>query len=74
MLYLDRKHREAVMIGDDIRISIEAIESPGPLGGAGTVRIGIDAPKDVLILRQELHDATRRDKKRVPIAPEAKDA
>ena len=47
MLSLTRKTDEAIMIGHNIRVTVTEI-------GQGRVRIGIDAPKDVLILRSEL--------------------
>jgi carbon storage regulator len=47
MLVLSRKTNDAILIGDEITIKI--IEVRG-----GGVRIGIDAPKDVGILRAEL--------------------
>lgn len=47
MLVLSRKSQETIKIGDDIEIRI--IEVKGD-----TVRIGIDAPKSVDILRGEL--------------------
>lgn len=47
MLVLSRLAGERIMIGDDIIIEVRDI-------GRGKVRLGIDAPKDVLILRSEL--------------------
>lgn len=47
MLVLSRKPGEAIRIGEDIEISI--IEVRGD-----TVRIGIDAPRNVPIFRKEL--------------------
>ena len=51
MLVLSRKKFESVRIGDNIRISIQRI---GPV----SVRIGIEAPRDVRVVRGELtvHD------------------
>ncbi len=49
MLILGRKEKETIMIGNDVTISIENITK-------GMVKIGIDAPKDVIILRGELKD------------------
>ncbi len=47
MLVLSRKKGETIVINNDIKITI--IESRGPV-----VRIGIEAPKEVLVLRGEL--------------------
>jgi carbon storage regulator len=50
MLVLARKTDQAILLGDGIRIVV--------LGVSGDrVRIGIEAPRDVPILRQELRDA-----------------
>ena len=49
MLVLTRKAGEGIIIGDDITLKI--IELKG-----GGVRIGIDAPKNKKIYRQELYD------------------
>ena len=47
MLVLARKEGQKIMIGDDIEIKIIDI-------GSNVVRIGIEAPKDVLVSREEL--------------------
>ncbi len=52
MLVLKRKVGDSLLIGDDISIKIVSIDPNGK------VNIGIDAPKDVLILRSELKQAT----------------
>ena len=49
MLVLTRKTGEGIVIGDDITVRI--IESKG-----GNIRIGIDAPKNKKIYRQEVYD------------------
>lgn len=51
MLILTRKTNECIEIGDDIEIKIVRI-------AAGRVRIGIDAPCHLRILRGELGLAT----------------
>ena len=51
MLILRRRAGEAFLVGDRIRVTILETES------SGTVTIGIDAPRDVLILRSELRQA-----------------
>ena len=50
MLILGRKEGEALLIGEDIRISVLAIEK-------GRVRLAIDAPKNISILRSSLRSA-----------------
>lgn len=49
MLVLTRKKGEGIIIGDDIKITI--IELKG-----GSVRIGIDAPREKKVHRQEVFD------------------
>ena len=47
MLILGRKAGDAILIGDGIRIVVLACDRKG-------VRLGIDAPSDVTILREEI--------------------
>ena len=54
MLVLSRKTEEGIWIGDDVLITVLAIER-------GRVKIGIAAPPDVHIQRKELRDLVRRD-------------
>jgi carbon storage regulator CsrA len=49
MLILSRKLEEAIWLGDNIQIKIMGIEK-------GAVKIGIEAPSDITILRQELKE------------------
>lgn len=51
MLILRRKPGETFLVGEHVSITILGTES------SGTVSIGIDAPKDILILRSELQQA-----------------
>jgi len=47
MLVLSRKTGEKILIGDKISITVVRI-------APGIVRIGVDAPENLLILREEL--------------------
>ncbi len=49
MLVLSRKESEKVILGDDIVLTIVRVSGD-------RVRLGIQAPKDMLILRQELEN------------------
>ena len=50
MLILTRKVGEGIRIGDDIKISI----MPNPNSRSRQVRVGIEAPKHIKVLRNEL--------------------
>lgn len=54
MLVLSRQSDETIIIGDSIRVTIVEVRGD-------KVRIGIDAPRDVTVHRQEIYDAIRRD-------------
>lgn len=47
MLVLSRKPGERILIGENVAITIVRI-------GPNTVRLGIDAPRDMNIVREEL--------------------
>lgn len=49
MLVLTRKVGEKLVIGNSIRISVVSI-------GPGRVKLGIEAPADVTIDREEIHE------------------
>jgi len=54
MLVLSRKINEKIIISDDIVITVVDIRGD-------KVRLGIDAPKDVPVHRQEVFDAIKRE-------------
>ena len=57
MLILNRKIGEAIIIGEDIEITILEVEE-------NRVKIGIDAPRDINILRKEIYiDISEENKK-----------
>ena len=53
MLVLTRSKDESIMIGDDIVVTVVDI-------GGDRVRIGIDAPRDVAVHRQEVYDRIKK--------------
>ncbi len=53
MLVLTRKSGEGLWIGDDIRIQVLEVRE-------GQVRIGIDAPEEKGIYRNELYERIRK--------------
>lgn len=55
MLVLRRKKNESILIGNDIRITILECASDG-------IRIAIDAPKQISIIREELSEAEQINK------------
>lgn len=58
MLVLQRKKGETLVIGEDIQISVVDI-------GVDAVRLAIEAPRDVKILRKELVEATKMNQEAV---------
>lgn len=52
MLILSRKEDESIQIGEDIEIKVVQTAK-------GFVKIGIEAPKSVLVLRKELLDEVK---------------
>jgi carbon storage regulator len=54
MLVLTRKTGESIVINDDIIIKV--VET-----GKNSVRIGIDAPSEVTVLRQEIFESIQQE-------------
>lgn len=51
MLILQRKPGESLLIGDEIEVTVVSVEA------GGRVRLAIDAPRSMTILRNELRKA-----------------
>jgi carbon storage regulator len=49
MLVLTRKTNQSIMIGDEIEITVLSVSGD-------KVRIGIDAPRDISVFRQEVYE------------------
>ena len=64
MLILSRKTDEKIKIGDEITITI--IEVRGD-----QVKIGVEAPKDVKVFRQEVFNAIKNENKSAAEIPNA---
>lgn len=53
MLVITRKNDESLVIGDNIEITVLEISN-------GKVKIGINAPNDIKIIRKEIIDSIRK--------------
>ena len=55
MLILQRKEGETLLIGDEIEVTVLSVE-------AGRVRLAVQAPRDITILRSELKVAAQANR------------
>ncbi len=55
MLILTRRVGESLMIGDDINVTVLGIRG-------NQVRLGVDAPKDVAVHREEIYERIQQEK------------
>jgi len=62
MLVLSRKLNETILIGDNVRVTLLGIDGD-------KIKIGIDAPRDVKVFREELLEATKSTNKQALDAP-----
>jgi carbon storage regulator len=65
MLILTRRAGEALRIGDDIEVTVMAVNG-------SQVRIGINAPRDVAVDREEIAERKRRDREALGTGEAAK--
>jgi len=54
MLILTRRVGESVMIGDDVTITVLGVKG-------NQVRIGVNAPKDVAVHREEIYERIQKE-------------
>jgi len=57
MLVLSRQRDESIIIGDNIVLTVVDIRGD-------KVRLGIDAPKEIPVHRQEVYEAIQRENRR----------
>jgi carbon storage regulator len=67
MLVLSRKKNESIVINDDITIVVVEIRGD-------KVRLGVEAPKEVPVHRNEVYEAIRRNQQNGSVEGEAREA
>jgi carbon storage regulator len=55
MLILTRRVGETLMIGDEVTVTVLGVKG-------NQVRIGVNAPKDVAVHREEIYDRIRNER------------
>ena len=63
MLILTRRVGESLMVGDDITITVLGVKG-------NQVRIGVNAPRDVAVHREEIYNRIQDDDKVEPVDQE----
>ncbi len=56
MLVITRKKGESILIGDNIEITVSKVED-------GSVKLAINAPREMTILRKELFEEVKNENK-----------
>jgi carbon storage regulator len=62
MLVLSRQKDQSIMIGNDIEITVVAVRGD-------KVRLGIIAPKEIVVHRKEVYEAIRQQKQTAETSP-----
>ena len=64
MLMLTRRVGETLMIGDEVTVTVLGVKG-------NQVRIGVNAPKDVSVHREEIYDRIKKEKEQEAAASAA---
>ena len=59
MLILTRRVGETLMIGDDVQVTVLGVKG-------NQVRIGVNAPKEVSVHREEIYERIKREQQAQP--------
>ena len=59
MLILTRRVGETLMVGDDVTVSVLGVKG-------NQVRIGVNAPKEVAVHREEIYQRIQKEKDQEP--------
>ena len=65
MLILTRRVGETVMIGNDVTVTVLGVKG-------NQVRIGVNAPRDVAVHREEIFERIKREEQEGEAAPRAR--
>jgi len=65
MLILTRRVGETVMIGDDVTITVLGVKG-------NQVRVGINAPKNVAVHREEIYERIKREQRSEEVSEKPK--
>lgn len=55
MLILTRRVGESIMIGEDVTVTVLGVKG-------NQVRVGVNAPKDIAVHREEIYERIKREK------------
>lgn len=65
MLILTRRLNETVMIGDEVTVTVLGVKG-------GQVRLGISAPKETAVHREEVYERIKAEEQGYRAVPQAK--